>query len=164
MHHHVPHHEAPGLTVAKLHCEPSLRYLEDRAAPPEMLGPAARDTKPLTRLPHVAGVPVSKGGPEFGISMSYPVPVSTVGLEFHCRHAAALVMQCPALSRKLNNFLDLCKPAKIQLAELDTARIFARGNTRLSPLLRVCKIRHSLHRIYFIFIVALSMFGLTGIG
>jgi hypothetical protein len=60
--------------------------------------------------------------------------------------------------------MDLRKPAKIQLAEFDTVRIFARVNTRLSPLLRVCNLRHSLHRIYFIFIVALSMFGLTGIG
>jgi hypothetical protein len=80
-----------------------------------MLGPAARDTKPLTRLPHVAGVPVSKGGPEFRISLSYPVPGSTIGLELHCRHTAALVMQGPALSRRLHIFMDICKPAKIQL-------------------------------------------------
>jgi hypothetical protein len=50
-----------------------------------MLGPTARDQKPLPRLPQDAGVPVSNGGPELPIPLPYPVPISTIGLELHRR-------------------------------------------------------------------------------
>jgi hypothetical protein len=54
-----------------------------------MLGPAARDPKPLPRLPQDAGVPVSNGGPEFPTPLSYPVPMLTIGLELHRRSCYA---------------------------------------------------------------------------